>query len=137
MGIGKADAHVQRRRGHRIRVPTLQDALHLRVMPGLAGIHEFAAPQSKKSWMAGTSPAMTAERSRRNVSAQSCAETTCGAVGEAVCEGSPKQADAARPPGCRIAEGEGRPTPTASHHLQTLPFNIALAALRRTIGRFR
>jgi hypothetical protein len=30
-------------------------------MPGLVpGIHVFEAPHNKKSWMAGTSPAMTA-----------------------------------------------------------------------------
>jgi hypothetical protein len=33
-------------------------------MPGLApGIHVFAAMTEEKSWMAGTSPAMTAEGS--------------------------------------------------------------------------
>jgi hypothetical protein len=32
------------------------------VMPGLvAGIHVFAALKSSKTWMAGTSPAMTTE----------------------------------------------------------------------------
>jgi hypothetical protein len=30
-------------------------------MPGLVpGIHDFMPPKSKKTWMAGTSPAMTA-----------------------------------------------------------------------------
>jgi hypothetical protein len=37
------------------------------VMPGLVpGIHVFNAPQQKKAWMAGTSPAMTKERPQRD-----------------------------------------------------------------------
>jgi hypothetical protein len=39
---------------------------HILVMPGLVpGIHEFAEDGKKKTWMAGTSPAMTRTRHLR------------------------------------------------------------------------